>query len=164
MYCVKCGSILKDEAKYCGKCGAFQGKEYEKSNVPQTEKQSVNPSLHKKYVTAVVVVIGCILAGLMISLLFSGNKKELLCDTWYVDYDGEFEEAFTLYEDGSCDGIGEFDNAHWNLENNDTLIIITEWGDYSVYNIKKIKKGILVMTYMGSKGEICLYGESKVKY
>ncbi len=42
MYCSKCGSQISENTKYCIRCGAIQGEEFQPSNVSVTEQPVIN--------------------------------------------------------------------------------------------------------------------------
>ncbi len=163
-YCTYCGKILKEEGYYCGQCGAR--KEPIIIEEQQPEWMKVVENIKRIMIQNRNIVIGVVAVAfvvIVLALVLGGSKKSKMCDTWYTYEDGEYEEYFTLYKDGMCEGDGIFESAHWTLTDGNKFTVIGVWGDHYIYFVKSVGNGVLVLTDKSGKYDHTFYSESKVR-
>lgn len=86
MWCTNCGNELKDDAKFCGKCGAKVEPEYEQS-IQQTQQFQTQPVLvdvfeeeekssKGKYIFIILIIVGLLIVGAAGIFLIKGKPKD----------------------------------------------------------------------------------------
>ena len=142
MFCIKCGTQIPDEAKFCPKCGqAVQGKEEEKLEKKiekKSSKQGEKSPVWKKILIA-LVAIAVIVAGYFIAI-----------ENWKVAEIPNPQDFFGLE---ASDTSGGFD-INWHFESEwDSLPVLEKYAEY----IERTTKNIRISRSDSENGNVSIY-------
>lgn len=77
MFCKKCGQELKDDTRFCPKCGCS----ISELKVQKNEKSCKKGLVNLKKITALFIVLVFVVVGIGIIVKFAGNKDEKINET-----------------------------------------------------------------------------------
>lgn len=89
------------------------------------------------------------LMGLIFVLLLTGcgSKEDKLVGTWYRE--GEEDAAFILYDDGTCEILGEYGVGTWSIVNENQFKLTNFYGESEVATIESIDNDKFVVSSEG---------------
>lgn len=82
-----------------------------------------------------------------------------LAGTWYLE--GSQEAAFVLYDDGTCEIVGEYGTGTWSVVNDNQFKLTNYYGESEAATIEKIENGILVLSAGDTKSTFSKYPDSE---
>lgn len=115
MFCAKCGTEIKDEAKFCPKCGASTGTNPEVSaeenhmeNGIQSVATRVNFPINKKFLKLAAIAIVAIVLILGVTTLFGGRSYEKFANKYVDAVMGDSGKALAnLFHEDTFEVLGE---------------------------------------------------------